>query len=139
MIDERERALRAIRIRRGQSGFRNALLEAYGGRCAITGCGVEDVLEAAHIVPYFGPCTNQTSNGLLLRADLHTLFDCGLITIDPLTRTVVISDALRNSSYAKLSGRALRPPRDDSKGPTRRNLEKRYRSFEIAQRLRHAV
>jgi hypothetical protein len=46
VADERERAMRAICIRRGQPAFRAALLAAYGGRCAITDCAVEDVLEA---------------------------------------------------------------------------------------------
>ena len=97
LADERERAFRAIRLRRGQAAFRSALMEAYGRRCAITGCAVEDVLEAAHITPYVGSLTNHVSNGLLLRADLHTLFDCGLLAIDPKTRRVVVADALAGS------------------------------------------
>jgi HNH endonuclease len=44
---------------------------------------VLDVLEAAHIYPYRGDSTNHVANGLLLRADLHTLLDCGLPAIDP--------------------------------------------------------
>ncbi|HEX6784992.1 MAG TPA: HNH endonuclease signature motif containing protein, partial [Sphingomicrobium sp.] len=71
-------------------------------RCAITGCAVVDVLEAAHVTPYLGSLTNHVSNGLLLRTDLHTLFDCGLLVIEPKTRTVVIAEALKTSSYAKL-------------------------------------
>ena len=98
---QRERALRAIRIRRGQTAFRAKLIEAYDRRCAITGCAVEAVLEAAHIYPYRGSQTNPTSNGLLLRADLHTLFDCGLLAINPETRTVVVANALQASSYGK--------------------------------------
>ena len=93
--DERERAIRAIRLRRGQPAFRATLLEAYGRRCAITGCSVEDVLEAAHITPYLGSLTNHVSNGLLLPTDIHTLFDCGLLAIEPRTRTVVIAEALK--------------------------------------------
>jgi putative restriction endonuclease len=86
--DQRDRAMRAIRIRRGQPRFREELMNAYEGRCAITGCAIADVLEAAHITPYAGSQDNHVSNGLLLRADLHTLFDCGLIAIDPATRRV---------------------------------------------------
>ena len=129
--DERGRAIRAIRVRRGQSAFRVALMEAYGGRCAITGCAVEAVLEAAHITPYLGPLANHVSNGLLLRADLHTLFDCGLLAIDPLTRTVVIANALKSSSYVKIAGRKVRQPKDEAKAPSRRNLDKRYRVFDM--------
>jgi hypothetical protein len=130
VTDERERAVRAIRLRRGQPTFRASLLEAYGGRCAITGCPVVDVLEAAHITPYLGSLTNHVSNGLLLRTDLHTLFDCGLLAIEPSTRTVVIAQALKASSYAKLDGKALRQPKDATGAPSRRNLERRYSLFE---------
>jgi hypothetical protein len=127
--DTAERTIRAIRLRRGQPAFRDALLEAYGRRCAITGCAVEDVLEAAHITPHLGTITNHVSNGLLLRADIHTLFDCGLLAIEPKSRTVVINKRLRASSYAKLIGKALRQPKDAAKGPSTRNLEKKFRMF----------
>lgn len=133
--DERQRALRAIRLRRGQPAFRAALLEAYGGRCVISGCAVEDVLEAAHITPYLGSLTNHVSNGLLLRADLHTLFDCGLLGVEPMTRTVVIAEALKASSYSKLAGRALRRPQDSASSPSKRNLEKRYGLFEAMHQV----
>jgi predicted restriction endonuclease len=116
-------------VRRGQKDFRAALLEAYGRRCAITGCAVEDVLEAAHITPYRGSLTNHVSNGLLLRTDLHTLFDCGLLAVDPETRTLVVADTLKSSSYAKLDGKLLRPPKAEAASPSKRNLEKRYVRF----------
>jgi hypothetical protein len=54
MEDARERVLSSIVRRRGQSRFRDRLLAAYHGRCAVTGCEVEAVLEAAHIIPYRG-------------------------------------------------------------------------------------
>ncbi|WP_247485835.1 HNH endonuclease [Bradyrhizobium sp. 193] len=131
--DERERAIRAIRLRRGQPAFRAALLAAYEWRCAISGCSIVDVLEAAHITPYLGGLTHHVSNGLLLRADLHTLFDCGLLAIEPTTRTVVIADRLKTSSYAKLYGKRLRQPNIAANAPSRRNLEKRYALFEAIQ------
>jgi hypothetical protein len=71
--DARARVLREVVQRRGQQKFRKALIAAYGGRCAISGCPVTPLLEAAHITPYLGPDTNSITNGLLLRADLHTL------------------------------------------------------------------
>ena len=49
--------------RRGQPEFRRALIEAYSGRCAISGCDAVDALEACHIVPYGGSQTNRVSNG----------------------------------------------------------------------------
>ena len=98
-----ERALKAIAVRRGQAAFRNALLEAYARRCAVTACSIIDVLEAAHISPYMSTFTNHVTNGLLLRADIHTLFDCGLLSIDPAARTIVIADSLAGSTYEGLA------------------------------------
>jgi hypothetical protein len=132
--DERERAMRAIRIRRGQPAFRQALLDAYSNRCAVTGCGVEAVLEAAHVTPYLGPQTNHLSNGLLLRADVHTLFDCGLIAIHPDKRTVAIAKILEGSSYAAIAGKALSAPKNDKDGPSKRNLERRFKEFEAFEK-----
>jgi hypothetical protein len=57
--------------RRGQAGFRAALLEAYRGRCAITGFDAAAALEGAHLRPYRGPESNTVTNGLLLSADLR--------------------------------------------------------------------
>ena len=116
--DARERISRSITQRRGQKKFRNALIAAYGGRCAITGCSVRDVLEAAHIYPYRGLETNKVANGLLLRSDVHTLFDCGLLAIDSDTMTVLVDPQLRDSEYEALHGRSLRAPRDPAQEPS---------------------
>lgn len=125
VVDARQKILRSIAQRRGQRAFRDSLINAYGGRCAITGCDVLDVLEAAHIFPYLGPDTNKVDNGLLLRADLHTLFDCSLIGIDPTTLTVVVSEKLRASEYGALHGRALRPSRLPAQAPSADALQQR--------------
>jgi putative restriction endonuclease len=123
--DARDRILREITRRRGQRAFRDGLLRAYEGRCAITDCEVKDVLEAGHIVPYLGPLTNRTDNGLLLRADIHTLFDCGLISIDADTRTVVVADRLLATDYANLNGKALRAPKTAADAPSAQALARR--------------
>jgi putative restriction endonuclease len=128
-LDERERALRAICMRRGQPAFRAALLNAYDGRCAITGCDVSDVLEAAHISPYGGPSTDRVSNGLLLRADIHTLFDCGLLAFDPKTLRVAIAGKLKVSAYSSLEGGSLRPPRNPAHWPSSLSLAQRFGIF----------
>jgi hypothetical protein len=121
--DARRRTLRLIHLRQGQSGFRRALIAAYGGRCAISGCDVTDVLEAAHIQPYRGLHTNVVSNGLLLRADLHTLFDLGLLRIDPVDHHVELAPTLVATEYQQLQGRTLRLPRDAFDQPYRTALE----------------
>lgn len=83
--DERETVIKAIKLRRGQQNFRKKLLELYDNTCVITGCKIVDILEAAHIRPYKGKNDHHPSNGLLLRADIHTLFDLHLVAIEPET------------------------------------------------------
>ena len=109
-VDERQRVLAAIVRRRGQPAFRKALLDAYGGCCAMTGCDVVDALEAAHIQPYSGLKSNDVRNGLLLRADVHTLFDLYLIAINPGSLRIAVAPALQQSTYFELDGRELSIP-----------------------------
>ncbi|MBB6734051.1 HNH endonuclease [Cohnella zeiphila] len=71
-----------IHPRIGQGTFKIMVTEAYHRRCAITGEKTLPVLEAAHIKPYSQNGPHMTSNGLLLRKDIHTLFDRGYITIN---------------------------------------------------------
>jgi len=68
-------------VRAGQQEFRQRLLDAYGRRCAVSNCAVEEALEAARIIPdtVVGDAGMDPRNGILLRADIHRLFDCGLI------------------------------------------------------------
>jgi len=58
----------------------------YGGKCCITGCTVGAVLEGVHIDSYYGDTSDNLQNGLLMRADLHTLLDKNLMAIDPITK-----------------------------------------------------
>lgn len=67
--------------RLGQGAFRVLVTEAYDRRCAITGERTLPVLEAAHIKPYSETGPHLVSNGLLLRSDLHILFDDGYVTV----------------------------------------------------------
>lgn len=85
-------------------------MSAYGERCAISGCDVAQAVEAAQIFPYLGAETNVVPNGLPLRADLHTLYDLGLIAINPDSMQVVISPKLRATSYASLANQPVRLP-----------------------------
>ena len=83
-LAEAEEKLRlSIVYRRGQPEFRTALLQEFQYRCIITGCDAEAALEAAHIIPYCKTEDNTPQNGLLLRADIHTLFDLHLLAINP--------------------------------------------------------
>lgn len=114
----RQYAIRSIVQRRGQPAFRQKLIELYDGTCAVTGTNAIQALEACHIIPYNGEKTNHPSNGLLLRADIHTLFDYGLITINPSSMTILISDSLLNTSYSILAGKKIHLPIDKNSRPS---------------------
>jgi hypothetical protein len=128
--DTRSLALRLVRDRRGQAAFRKALVERYGMQCLISGCSLLDLLEAAHIKPFRGLDDHHTSNGLLLRADLHTLYDLDLIGIEPQTLTIHINPAAAHAGYDVLVGTTLRC---GSLRPSRAALELRW--FEFLARM----
>lgn len=109
--DARNKVYAEIVRRRGQSNFRKALLRAYSNSCAITGSKLVPILEAAHVHPYKGEHTNVVSNGLLLRADIHTLFDLNHISIDSSTMTILISPDLYATEYAELMGKKVYVPK----------------------------
>jgi putative restriction endonuclease len=83
-----------IKPRIGQGAFKVFITDAYQRRCAITGEKTLPVLEAAHIKPYSLDGPHAINNGLLLRRDLHTLFDKGYITIDK-NLTVEVSHRIK--------------------------------------------
>jgi putative restriction endonuclease len=72
-----------VRPRLGQGSFRILVTDVYGRQCAVTRGKALPVLTAAHIVPYGQGGEHRIDNGLLLRTDLHTLFDRGYVTITP--------------------------------------------------------
>jgi putative restriction endonuclease len=99
------------RVRLGQGAFRILITQAYQGRCAITGEHTLPVLEAAHIKPFSESGPHTVSNGLLLRSDLHKLFDNGYITITPEYRLEVsnrLKEEYNNGKiYYEMNGRRL--------------------------------
>lgn len=94
-----EKVAQQVAARRGQRTFRNDLIEAYQGKCCISGCAIVALLEAAHITPHKNLATDVLGNGLLLRADLHTLFDLGRLRIDPETMLVQVHPDVRSDSH----------------------------------------
>lgn len=89
--DGRRKVIAEVVRRQGQPKFRKSLVDAYAGRCAITGSSTLCTLQAAHVTPYLGAHTNVVSNGILLRADIHTLWDLHLLAVDPRTMKLVLS------------------------------------------------
>lgn len=122
--DMRQRILAEVVRRQGQGKFRQNLMQAYAGRCAMTGCDAPEVLEAAHILPYRGPHSNSVQNGLLLRADLHTLFDLGLAHVCPETWTVQIAPEVAGA-YRSFQGQPASLPSNEADWPAPDNLKQR--------------
>lgn len=124
-----------VRPRPGQSLFKIALEVAYNAKCCVTGCQVTEALEAAHIDEYLAPESNNVSNGLLLRSDLHALFDVHLLAIDPETRRVHLAAAVLNDGeYAKWQGRKIYEPKDATHRPNLETLKRRWVKFKAGQR-----
>ena len=127
--DGEELQLVAIRTRRGQPDFRDRLLRAYNGTCAVSGSTVVSLLEAAHIVPHSVETNYATSNGILLRSDIHTLFDLHLMAVDTNCR-VAVSRSLQWTEYAQYRGRRLAVlPADDKEQPSPDSLKLHHDIF----------
>jgi hypothetical protein len=131
--DAYRRVLRSIAQRQGQPRFRARLLEAYEGRCALTGCDAVEALEAAHIVPASERGGNHVTNGLLLRADLHTLFDLNRMGIHPHDLTLRIARTLKETCFRDLSGQRLRLPKHPGARPDKAALTRRWEKFLAAE------
>ena len=125
--DTRARINRSIALRRGQQAFRNKLIRRYGSTCMITGCQLLEIIEAAHIWPFRGNDDNHPENGILLRADVHTLFDLDLLGIDPSDLSVRLHPAALNAGYDHLEGTRLHV--SSKIAPSASALRERWTSF----------
>lgn len=121
-----ESGYRQVRVRQGQQRFRDHLRARYGDVCAVTGCRIIDLLEAAHIRPYSEFLDNHVDNGLLLRADIHTLFDLDWLAVEPAQLRIETHEVIARE-YGYLDGMPLRFGRQAE--PSRHKLELRYRRF----------
>ena len=97
--------LRTVKTRIGQGEFRTRLREKFGDVCAISGPNHQSALDAAHLYSYSEVGTHHEDGGLLLRRDIHRLFDLGLIAIEPDHLVVDIHDDLKAvDQYSLLEG-----------------------------------
>jgi hypothetical protein len=126
---ELERILRDVLRRLGQSTFRESLIEAYGGKCVVTGCDAVDALEAAHIIPYSDTGSSAVTHGLLMRADIHTLFDRQLLGINPTSLKVEIAGQLHGTCYQELNGVTLLTAANAKTSPDAEALKQRWQKF----------
>lgn len=116
-----------VKPRRGQGAFRLIVSDAYQKRCAVTGEKTFPVLEAAHIKPVSRGGDHRTQNGLLLRSDLHTLFDRGYVTVTPKGEFRVspkLKETWMNGQvYYDLDRSPIRMPGESEKRPSSLLLE----------------
>lgn len=115
------------RPRLGQGAFRVMVTDTYERRCAVTGEKALPVLQAAHIRPVSEGGAHRLDNGLLLRSDVHTLFDLGYVTAT-LEHRVRVSRRLRDDfhngeHYYQFEGASLWVPRRAEERPAREFLE----------------
>ena len=114
--------------RKGQCLFRQEILQNYEHRCCVTGENIEILIEAAHIQAYVDERSNHPQNGLCLRADIHRLFDEGLISITD-KHIVQVSSKLVGTSYEGLGGKKIFLPKEKSKLPSDEALAFQRESF----------
>lgn len=111
-----------------QARFREALLIAYDRKCAVSGCTIPAVLEAAHVVPFRSKGENTLANGILLRIDLHRLFDADELAINPETLIPTFSDAVVEH-YKDIPPATVRLPLG---GPRAPDFSSRWKVFKSA-------
>lgn len=128
----KRRRITIVAARGPQAKFRTSVRAVYGDKCAITGCDISEALEAAHIDPFENPSQHHPSNGVLLRRDLHALFDRGLIAIESVAsgaHVVHVHPTLhRCGEYKALDKQRLRPPEDgfSAYSPTEKAISRRW-------------
>jgi len=112
-----------ITPRLGQGAFRIAVTEAYHRQCAVSGGKVLPALDAAHIRPYADGGSHLKSNGILLRKDIHCIFDAGYATVDSDYRFVVskkVREIFNNGEeYRRMHGNSLKRPDPEEDWPDR--------------------
>lgn len=134
-VDERRSELVYRAVRQRQDAFRKDLIVAYKSKCAVTAYDVEEALQAAHISSYRGPKSQKTSNGLLLRADIHLLYDAHLASVDPETMNFIVAPKIKGSAYGELNGQTIRLPYYDSDKPSEVRLATHFAEF----RMKHEI
>jgi hypothetical protein len=135
-VSRRER-LGAISSRPAQADFSKRLRSAYDGKCAVTGCTTPQVLEAAHILvnerKHVGDGItsknddNNLENGILFRADIHALFDRGLIALSQDGTKIEVNDLLTDKTYQFLDNRRVSRPSHSP--PSWQNITSHRRRF----------
>lgn len=127
--DERARSYISQVRREGQERFRRNVSKAYTNRCAITGVTIPYVLQAAHIDPYRSKKSQVTPNGILLRADIHILYDSNLLGIRPDDHKIELAESALMEPYAQYHDTILSIPKNAADQPDDELLDLHYQQF----------
>ncbi|MGI8999028.1 MAG: HNH endonuclease [Candidatus Limnocylindria bacterium] len=127
VAEDRYGAPMLVERRLGQGAFRLLVTDAYQRRCAVTGERTLPVLDAAHIRPYAELGPHRLENGILLRKDLHALFDAGYVTVTP-SLALRVSRRIREEfengrDYYALEGASVRVPLPPAPPPSPEYLD----------------
>jgi putative restriction endonuclease len=118
---------RLRRVRLGQGAFSALITDNYQRRCAVTGEKALPALDACHILPVHQGGQHRPDNGLLLRTDVHRLFDAGYVTVTPDGRFLVSrrikADFDNGEPYMPFHNQPIWTPQDPASQPDRRILE----------------
>jgi hypothetical protein len=120
---ERKKWLGEQAARPCQKEFSRRIREIYEGKCALTECNTPCALQAAHICRLNGRDDNSPQNGLLLRSDIHALFDAFLITLSEDGMRVEVSDALTDPTYKFLKNAAVYQAKSKRERPSPANIQ----------------
>lgn len=115
-------------VRIGQSEFKAKILRAYKNKCCISNETTPELLEAAHIQEYRNNYSNHIQNGLLLRVDIHRLYDNRLIYIDNEYK-IHISNLVTSENYRQYDGKIINLPNEITEYPSKEALEMRKNEF----------
>lgn len=119
------RTIQEVTVRPGAGAFRELVLSEYDNQCVVTGIRAIEAIEIAHIVPYYGPESDEIQNAIPLRSDVHKLFDKGLLRIkfdDSVRKYFVLIHDYVMHDYASFHGKQLIMPKDLLSVPSRAAL-----------------
>ena len=126
--DEKFKRDARIKTRKGIKKFRSELMSAYENQCALTGFNYPGTLDACHIFPYCGVETNHITNGMIMRSDIHRLWDRRLLALDDDYR-IICSGTLKNTNYSRLENQQIFLPNKKHQ-PSKASLAYQRKEFE---------
>lgn len=128
LSEPREDYKAQINQRRGQGKFQGLILKAYNNACCISGETCPELLDAAHIQNYLTESSNHVQNGLLLRVDIHRLYDNGLLYIDD-QFNILVSPLLKGTMYWQYNRKSIKLPGDINDYPSKNALKSKLSNF----------